>query len=756
MTPPLAGKDGDKVDLIDEFTGKATTLGTHRFSDGRRAPYKPLVLLIAIGRAANGCERETPYPEVSSLLRDLMLRYGGEGAGLEAHIPFWHLKNDGVWEVLDSKNIPHAEGHSRPGPAVFSERPIVGALMEKYWSLFRSNIGLARQAAEAIIDEYFEPDAKQNIMHEIGLIDPKVSIAPLAQPSKTTSGPAVAHESETGDPTMSVKLVDDARAILSMRESDFDAYSAYGEVVDNSIQAEATFCKIHFDLDDTKKARGYRRINAIAFGDDGCGMDQETLHRCLQLGFSTRYNDRSGIGRFGVGMTLAAINQCQRVEIYSKQAGSQWLRTAIDLEEVENTGVAAIPIPATCALPDAYTDLVGETSGTLVVWSKYDRQPESADKMIEEAEVWFGRTYRRFIWKDFKIEVNNKEINAIDPLYYNWAKTKFPGDTPARLFDEMKIDWPVPFGVSQESTVSIRMSLVDEKLRPHQGTGGTKEARERYIDRNQGVSIMRNDREVFYGPIPYWPGDSKWFSETDRWWGCEISFDAVLDRAFTVKNIKRGAVPNRQLKKAIYDKIKPTRETCLDEVRKIWNETNEKKMRETESKSGPQTKHAAAEMIAAKNPGQRSVREKKDTAEVIDSILPGLSEEEKALWTAKWESQPFTIHDGSWKSPSFFDVTHLGGNAIIKYNTNHPFVDSLNSIAHKLAAEAHRNEDAFRIKNYIDLMAIAFAKASSLWEEDADVEVGPFLEELQASWGRYLMSYLKAFSKEYGGADGSD
>ena len=102
---------------------------------------------------------------------------------------------------------------------------------------------------------------------------------------------------------MTVKLVDDARAIVSMRESDFDAYSAMGEIIDNSIQAKAEMIKMRMDHGGGNK----QIVRSVAFGDDGHGMNKEVLHQCMQLGYSSRYNDRSGIGRFGVGATLAAI-----------------------------------------------------------------------------------------------------------------------------------------------------------------------------------------------------------------------------------------------------------------------------------------------------------------------------------------------------------------------------------------------------------------------------------------------------------------
>ena len=123
-----------------------------------------------------------------------------------------------------------------------------------------------------------------------------------------------------------VSLVNDGAALLSMRNSDFDANSAVGEVIDNSIQAGAKKVRLIVNF----KASKEEPITSIAFGDDGIGMSRDVLHRCLQLGYSTRYNDRGGIGRFGVGATLAAINQCKKIEVYSKEKGGDWLYTYVD------------------------------------------------------------------------------------------------------------------------------------------------------------------------------------------------------------------------------------------------------------------------------------------------------------------------------------------------------------------------------------------------------------------------------------------
>jgi len=371
-----------------------------------------------------------------------------------------------------------------------------------------------------------------------------------------------------------VSLIDDRAALLSLRNSDFDACSAVGEVIDNSIQADATTVRLLVAF----KSNRQELITSIAFGDDGTGMSSDILHRCLQLGYSTRYNDRRGIGRFGVGATLAAFNQCKRIDVSSKTIGGEWLHTHVDLDAItaDPPRMKAIPAPSKRDLPGPHLELVGHDSGTLVVWSKVDRQSEPASKLIEELRVWVGRTYRRFIWDGVRILINGEVVPAIDPLYVTTAGTRFPDDPRAQEYEEILLPWPIPpedrrDGGPEESIIRIRMSLLPEQFRPTEASGHRPHAKARSIDLNEGVSILRNRREVFYDIIPWWPGTP--FRTIDRWWGCEISFDGVLDSLFTVKNIKRGAVPVREMKQAIKEKIEPTRHAALEQIRRHWKAT---------------------------------------------------------------------------------------------------------------------------------------------------------------------------------------
>ena len=114
-------------------------------------------------------------------------------------------------------------------------------------------------------------------------------------------------------------LCKDGFLIQSLRKSDFDCYSAYGEVIDNSIQADAKNIKIEFESVTRGTGKNQKEIiDKVIFADDGTGMSLEVLENCLTLGWSSRYNDRRGIGRFGVGAILAALHECTHIKVYSK------------------------------------------------------------------------------------------------------------------------------------------------------------------------------------------------------------------------------------------------------------------------------------------------------------------------------------------------------------------------------------------------------------------------------------------------------
>lgn len=555
-----------------------------------------------------------------------------------------------------------------------------------------------------------------------------------------------------------VHLVADSTAILSLRDSDFDAYSAYGEVVDNSIQAGAKKISLLFQTKPAPGKRTYQKIESITFIDDGHGMDKSTLHRCLQLGYSSRFNDRSGIGRFGVGMTLGAINQCKKIEVYSKQAAKDpWLYTYIDISEVieADDETAGIPEPIKKSPPAELKDRISEKSGTIVVWSKCDRQPYSATEVIKETRIWIGRTFRYFLWDGVKIDLDGQPIKSIDPLHIRTKESEFPGDKASKEYTPMKLDWPVPHDrddlpedAPDKSTITIRMSLIDKSLRANQGVGNSGETSARGIDRNEGVSIIRNKREVFYGHIPYWKPA---FKEIDRWWGCEIQFDAILDREFTVKNIKRGAVPSQELKEKLRDMINPTRNTAVEEVQKDWKQKNLQEQSDSRKQKGLLTGHEKAEEIAKQTATDKNKDKKLDPKAVekaADSVAKNSDEREQ--YKQIFGQQPFTIVDDQWSGNSFWEVTHMGGADLLRYNQRHKFFEVLSEIRKRIRDGETSIDLTEDLISLVDLLLISYAKAEQKYSADEQFTAEELLELQRNNWGDYLRQYLKTAEQNRG------
>lgn len=577
---------------------------------------------------------------------------------------------------------------------------------------------------------------------------------------------------------MGVRFFEDRNALDSLRSSDFDALSAYGEAIDNAIQAKAKNINIEFDAPVTNRNRP---IKELAFGDDGIGMDADTLASCLKLGWSSRFNDRSGIGRFGVGMILGAIHECKRIEVYSKQeTSSKWLWTYIDLDEIEDGKMETIPTPTEKNIPEKYLEIVGKDHGTLVLWSKYDRQKGSADKIIKEAHTYFGRTFRKFIWDGISIKIDKEDVKAHDPLYVTTDKTKFPNDPSAEEYEPFTFKWPISdpkvakeFGEFGE--ITIRMSILPEEFRPRQGAGGSAEAKARHIDQMQeGISILREGREVFFGPIPYWSfvrlsenKQNSWsFQELDRWWGCEISFGAELDASFEVKNIKRGAKPEEELLKAIKQKITPTRNTVLEEVSEVWKKRKAREQRESDDQAnvlGRHSSHKGAEKAAEQGLSPRSRFDAdKSPEKVIDDHLDKfgatLEAQQKQRYKELFASQPYTIiddHEG-WRGGAFWEVTPGGNKIVMQYNLQHEFFKELRSLENMLAEENDEEQIKIlsrRITGLVDLLLISVAKSQANYDAEMKYEVREFVEDFNQTWGRTLKNFVRSWTENNYGED---
>lgn len=344
-------------------------------------------------------------------------------------------------------------------------------------------------------------------------------------------------------------------AIKAMRDSGYkNAAYAIAELIDNSIQAEATLVELLcVEQEEQQAARVRRRIDQIGVLDNGRGMDSGTLRIALQFGNGTHLDDRTGIGRFGMGLPNSSISQCRRVEVWTWQNGPEKaLYSYLDIDEITTGTLREVPEPQAKQIPGFWRRAGREfgLSGTLVVWSNLDRcQWRTARAVINNSEFLVGRMYRRFISTSHTqirmaqflasnpTPLEERLAEANDPLYL-MTPTSCPApyrDEP--MFAKYGPHWEyrrqLEYG-GRKHDVVVRFTTAKEEARQGHNPGARPYGK--HAGRNVGVSIVRAGRELELSP--------SWVIEYDpveRWWGVEIEFPPTLDELFGVANNKQSA-----------------------------------------------------------------------------------------------------------------------------------------------------------------------------------------------------------------------
>lgn len=556
-----------------------------------------------------------------------------------------------------------------------------------------------------------------------------------------------------------VALIRVDRMYESLRYNDYSAQNGLGEIVDNSVEAGAAHIAVMVTAEDTRKPgkrKVTKQITEIAVIDDGCGMNRDTLHKCLALGESIREHSggKRGIGRFGVGMTLGSISLARRIEVYSRtRADDEFLYTFIDLDDIQQGNLIQIPEPTIRVPPQNYREPLLKSSGTIVILTNCDRIEGDVD-----FSNYLGQTYRKFIERGLEIKLDGKRVYLHDPLYmmspttFDEQKLREEGtiEPKATSLGEFRIPREIPGSGGKTADVVIRMSLLPEEWRATMGAGGNTEARKRKIDKNEGVSILRADREVFYGHVPYITGkkgEAK-SDDKDRWWGCEISFPPELDHDFQVRYIKRGAEPTADLRDQIRDAIGDVVRTARKMVQETWNVNKSEESKRSGNFGKAEEAMAKASSVLPKSKKGKDLTESEDEEQVDALACAALGddrddEQKKEQKKAEIRKKPYSIEPVSYPRNTLFDTVHLLNNIIIKLNVNHPFYKEVLQPLCGDLSEPEVNQERQDIKNAILLLLFAYAKAESMFENHEDL-----FEALRSQWGTVLATALSEYDRE--------
>lgn len=292
-------------------------------------------------------------------------------------------------------------------------------------------------------------------------------------------------------------LPDPERTISGLRDTGYDFNTAVADIVDNSIAADAANVKVSVTMDREMRIH-------VMVGDDGYGMSPEGLQNAMKYGSKAR-EDKSSLGKFGLGLKTASTAFCRRLIVISRAKGSDLVEKAqwdLDYIAQKNKWLLQRP-PITDDEYDCFEEYTGGGAGTLVIWDKVDRlqqkeykSPKAAqtnlDKKIEELRFHLSMVFQRFLdfddsrARNVKIELNTTPLIPWDPFC-----TKEPN---AQMLQESNI----PVDIQGEHVGSFHVAAY---VIPRKEEFSTPEAAKiaRGSNDYQGFYIYRENRLIHSG-----------------------------------------------------------------------------------------------------------------------------------------------------------------------------------------------------------------------------------------------------------------
>ncbi len=567
-------------------------------------------------------------------------------------------------------------------------------------------------------------------------------------------------------------------AVETFRDSGYrDTASALAELIDNSIEAGADNIQIiMFEKLFEGKKRSIKKIERIAIYDDGCGMSPEVLLLSLQFAVGTRMKGGKGIGRFGIGLPNASVSQCRRAEVYSWQARDKCFRTYLDIDEIKEAKQQNANMPQQCDFPrDIINEIDGEIrdSGTIVVWSKCDRLDAHRSKTLYGRMKSLCRVYRHFLDDD---DSYGKRVNIVmkiadddsgcfilkanDPLYM-LTPNDTPGynDEPTNLSHCDPIQIEVPYN-GQVSIVEMRFSVA---LPSVQELGGSSDLGKHYRD-NTGISFVRACREIAFGNFGFFNPHE----ERERWWGCEIRFDPMLDDLFGVTNNKQSLRRIRYIGKddehhneiddddddddeKVYFNL--MQDISMNFIKNIKDMRNDIMKRGRGRRAGIGINNSGKDKSvkiankALEHPFDKAKSEiegeKKSAQQIFDSwkklletSKPDLSSDDREEIIRNSKDNKIHIEFTSFPGEQFFTIETRGRTQVVLINKRHLFYGE---VYEPLSAEGVDP----RISDALDLLMMAYVRA-----EDELYDYDDELEKLRSRWGMYVTDFLKEMKRE--------
>ena len=498
--------------------------------------------------------------------------------------------------------------------------------------------------------------------------------------------------------------------ISSLRDVGYNSTtSALCEHVDNAIQWGATEVRVYFRQ--TGKKGAYETDVLVV--DNGGGMAPNILRFATSFGGSMVYDNRSGIGRYGMGMKTAALSMCPVMDLYSWQETGAYYNMTLDVEAIgkERANLIELPDPTLMdQLPSEVSEMLTKPmsfpdkheqvlfaekiddlrerlgkSGTIVFLPSCDRLTfAKARTLCEHAVKEMSRVYRRFLAKGIKLYVNNRLVEPFDPTYSmasaRHARIPDIKEKESRLVFSKVIEIKRRENNHQDpENAETAPATVRLYALPIQDWGSLPlkvRKNDLHLYDDNTISVLRNDREVFVGTIPQ---IMKRHSDAN-WLRIQIDFAGQLDEAFGVAANKQGIRPKDYVLNDLSTALDAEISALREQIKKFQSEQtvgrHGSKPSESEMKADEAENRQAKPVPAPAPTTEEERRQLDENLRTLAMMLKREKETDEEAFERVKNSKHIIHykHDVYWP---FYHVDQRFGKIILTINTAHPFYERL-------------------------------------------------------------------------------
>ena len=353
-------------------------------------------------------------------------------------------------------------------------------------------------------------------------------------------------------PTKPEEVIPSAKRLInSLRSLGYEFPTAVAEIVDNSIEADATEVDIKVEFDGEN--------SWVMIADNGKGMSGEKLIEAMRFGSDREYNDKS-LGKFGLGLKTASFSQSKRwiVATRSGSANNSIVAFKWDLAHVNKTNRWEILPIDEKNLEFKMIEPIQNKTGTVILWKDLevvlgyenpntDRARKKMINLCRDLEEHLAMVFHRFLMgeapgRKLRIFLNGNEIQPWDPFSRREKATRSRDAIRIPLEHE---------GIHGEIVIEpyiLPPAKLYSSAQAHSKAGGPKK-----WNQQQGFYIYRNDRMIQSGG---WCR-IRALDEHIKLARFAINFISKIDGAFKIDVSKMYVQLPPQIRKEIEEKTRP-------------------------------------------------------------------------------------------------------------------------------------------------------------------------------------------------------